>query len=618
MPPHRPQPTGPLQEHGLALENVQSLLEALDLRLAAALHLLVRSDRLVALGVEALQHGLHGVQLLLHARAVRLALGGLLVTVGGLLCLVLQVLLLVGPVDRVLLGGVVVLCDGGLLGGNHLRQELREVRLDNLEKAYDAGARALGRHVRLVLRVVLAQDLQRQLHALEALLHLRAALVVDRLLVRADLVHLGLRLGELRERLLQGGHLALQLCRAGGPLVDLGAQLLDLRNLVRFLLLVLAQLLVAIGLVVRVGCRLVLEFRDHVGDEALHLGKGVVAGGLARANRGGHAHGQLRQGLRILLLGQALNEAHRLEVREVDARRDAGAELQEGVALLASPGGGLLEHLLGLCERLQLLVARFHLRLEGLGLLHAVGVQRGLGALVGGHVLRRRGKVALGLCLGGTAGAQALLGIAQVGVTVLDLVLQILLQDLEVLQARGLRLPEAVELRVGLVQQVLERRDDAAVLLPAHAVSVALVHVRVGRAQVAVVLAGLLHVLEKRGELTSVAGAKQRGLHHGLQRVDDAGALDLQHRGGADLGHLALEDGDGALQRVDHLDEFLLLGSEVRLLLGADLRGGLQVGGVKRELGGQLLDLRVETIDVGALLGDGGLQAGDLPRGGLD
>merc|ERR1719401_115114 len=147
---HRPQTAAVLlDQHSLALQDLQRRLEARDLRLAAALGLSVRFDLLVALLVQALQHGLHGVELLLHALAVRLGLGRLLVPVLELLGLVLDVLVLVRFLQGVLLGLLLVLGHGGLLRGDDLREVLREVALDDLEEADDAGARSLGRRVGL-------------------------------------------------------------------------------------------------------------------------------------------------------------------------------------------------------------------------------------------------------------------------------------------------------------------------------------------------------------------------------------------------------------------------------------------------------------------------------------
>ena len=87
---------------------------------------------------------------------------------------------------------------------------------------------------------------------------------------------------------------------------------------------------------------------------------------------------------------------------------------------------------------------------------------------------------------------------------------------------------------------------------------------------------------------------------------------------GAALGHLALQDADGALDHADRLHELLLLGDEVGVLLSADVGGGLQVSLVRGDAGGELLDLRVEGRGRGGLLLDGRGQGLDLGLAGLD
>merc|ERR1719191_2116873 len=96
-----------------------------------------------ALGLQLSKVVVHSIQLLLHACTVGGGLGDGLVKANEFLSLVLNVLILRGLGDLVLLGLLVILtCSGGLCG-SHLSQTFREVRLDYLKKPDDASACAL-------------------------------------------------------------------------------------------------------------------------------------------------------------------------------------------------------------------------------------------------------------------------------------------------------------------------------------------------------------------------------------------------------------------------------------------------------------------------------------------
>merc|ERR1719277_552624 len=122
-PPHG----AALDERGLALEDLQRLLESGDLGLEAGLPLLVSVRLLIALPVELREVIQRGVQLLLHARAVGGGLSDRLVEFSGLLRLVLDILVLRRLLDLILLGLRVVGSLRALLIGSHLRQALGEV-----------------------------------------------------------------------------------------------------------------------------------------------------------------------------------------------------------------------------------------------------------------------------------------------------------------------------------------------------------------------------------------------------------------------------------------------------------------------------------------------------------
>ena len=136
-----------------------------------------------------------------------------------------------------------------------------------------------------------------------------------------------------------------------------------------------------------------------------------------------------------------------------------------------------------------------------------------------------------------------------------------------------------------------------------------------GRGTGLLVLIGGLH---EGGELRGVRGVDEGGLHHHGEGRDDVVRAVALEEGGAALGHLALDDAGGARDHVDDRHELLLLGDEVGVLRLTHLRGGLEVGLVRGDGGGELLDLGVQGQGEGGLLVDRGLQRLDLRLAGLD
>mmetsp|Transcript_92047 Transcript_92047/g.234045 ORF Transcript_92047/g.234045 Transcript_92047/m.234045 type:complete len:294 (+) Transcript_92047:841-1722(+) len=228
------------------------------------------------------------------------------------------------------------------------------------------------------------------------------------------------------------------------------------------------------------------------------------------------------------------------------------------------------------------------------------------GLVVASQVLRGHVQVALGRGFLLTSSGQACLRLRHLLVSELDLILQALLHSLEGVEVRGLLFAGGVELALGPLEQVRESVNNVA--------AVALVDGTRRGADILIVR-GALH---EGGELAGVGGAEHGGLHQGVQSLRQVlRALQLQH-GGAALLHLPLQDADGALQRADDLRELLLRCREGRLLLRADVRGGLQVGLVHGDLTSELLDLGTQGAHGRLLLGDRGLEPFDLSLAGLD
>mmetsp|Transcript_128112 Transcript_128112/g.250927 ORF Transcript_128112/g.250927 Transcript_128112/m.250927 type:complete len:275 (+) Transcript_128112:239-1063(+) len=255
----------------------------------------------------------HGIQLLLHAGTIRARLRDGLVKLRGLLDLVFHRLLLRRSINFIFLRLRFICSLRTLLLGGHRGKPLREIRLNDLQQRDDAGTGALGRGVCLVLFcIVLAQDPQSELDALQAFLHINFVRL-ERISLRcADLVHLGLGKRQLRQRLLQTSNLFLQLRRHRGHLVDLRGQLVDIRRLIRLLFIRLGELLCAMRMLRGVRIRLLLQPLDHVLDEALHLRELVLAAARTRIGRQAHPRGKLRQRRRLLFVGEVAHDADRL------------------------------------------------------------------------------------------------------------------------------------------------------------------------------------------------------------------------------------------------------------------------------------------------------------------
>merc|ERR1719375_744738 len=592
----------------LLLEDGQRLLQARDLLLAALLALLVRLRLRHALGLQLLPVLEDRPELRLRGAEVRLGL--LQVRLGLLLVLVLVLHLgrLGRRGDAVVLGDRVVLLLGLVLGRGALGEHLREVALRHLQHADDAagGAGALRvlreRHGRaevvavaaleelrgvLLLRVVVAEHLERHLHALQALLEVALGLGPGRLLGRADLVRGLLLRGDLAELLLEHAHLLLELRDLRRGLVDLRRQVVHLALLVVALRLGIGHLLVAEGLLVRLLLRLREQLLHHLLNHLLHLGEGVRA----EHDLAADAHRELREGRDAHVLRERLERADHARRHATRARARArlrrGLELQEGVVrALRGAARLLLQDLLRHGQRLELrrallllhlvlLRARHALVLEVLELLlvvrdllrHALELTRGRGVRLLGHGL-------------------ALLRRAELALLRLDRVREALLEHLEVVVRLHLRLLPVRALRLRLLEHVLHGRHDAAGL--------GLVRLRSRGAR------GLEHVVLQEGlELRLVrrahaahAGRRDEGAERIRHLLHGVG---LQERA---LAHLLLEDGDGAAQHADGLRELRVRGREVLRLLLADRRRGLEVLAVRRDRIRELPDLRLELGDL--------------------
>mmetsp|Transcript_68218 Transcript_68218/g.202990 ORF Transcript_68218/g.202990 Transcript_68218/m.202990 type:complete len:202 (+) Transcript_68218:82-687(+) len=195
-------PEGPprllLNQGSLAFQDRERLLQAGQFCFTASLALLVGLRLRHALLVQCLEGLEHCVELLLHPGAVGAGLRDELVEVRRSLALILDILVLGRLLDGVLLGLGVVRGSCALLRGSGFGQRLREVRLTDLYQADDAGASALSlRVIAARLAVVLAQDLESELHARETLLQVRLVLRVVRVLLAPDLVHLRLGCSKL-------------------------------------------------------------------------------------------------------------------------------------------------------------------------------------------------------------------------------------------------------------------------------------------------------------------------------------------------------------------------------------------------------------------------------------
>mmetsp|Transcript_19658 Transcript_19658/g.29422 ORF Transcript_19658/g.29422 Transcript_19658/m.29422 type:complete len:446 (-) Transcript_19658:61-1398(-) len=433
-----------------------------------------------------------------------------------------------------------------------------------------------------VLGVVLGQDLEGQLHALQALLKIGLALSVEFLLRSTDLVHLSLRGSHGGKRLLKSGDLLLELSGLGGHLVHLCGKLFDLGCFLGLLLRRFLQLLVTISLVGCISSGILLQLGDELRNEVLHLGEGVgLACDAAALDDGGEALGQEAQSLRVIATGKVADSAHDFEDCQVRARAQRGDRLEEGCAIAegSSAVGGLLDCRLGLSESLELLAPALGLLLVVLCLGEALLVQVCLGLRVGLQVLGGGSEVPLGCGLGLGSSCGSLLGLGKVLVGELDLVFQGLLQHFVVVEVGGLDLPGLGQVLLSRVQKLLQGLDDAAALGLVDLGSGSAQGLQVGllafRVRITLAAGGLR---EHCREALRVGCGEHGGLHHrgqgggeALRIFDlDEGALNL-------LGHLALEDGDGTPQHGDCLRQLRLLGFEVLGLLVPNHTSSLQV-----------------------------------------
>merc|ERR1719226_205089 len=133
-----------LDQGGLSLEDLKSLLETSNLIRSGLLQLLVGRGCLVALIVELLKLLFHGCQLALRGLQVALRLCGGLVQVLKLLRLEFHSLLLLSCQDLVLLRLLLVLGDRTLLLAGDLGEPLLEVAQAYLQEADDPRRRAIG------------------------------------------------------------------------------------------------------------------------------------------------------------------------------------------------------------------------------------------------------------------------------------------------------------------------------------------------------------------------------------------------------------------------------------------------------------------------------------------
>mmetsp|Transcript_93163 Transcript_93163/g.199824 ORF Transcript_93163/g.199824 Transcript_93163/m.199824 type:complete len:393 (+) Transcript_93163:513-1691(+) len=382
----------------------------------------------------------------------------------------------------------------------------------------------------VLLGVVGMQDLQCQLYTLQALLHLRLARLVLILLIRSKLRQLRLGRGEVSQGLLERGDLLLELSRARAHGVDLGAELAVLSLLVRPLLHGLAQLLVAVGLVRSIGLGVLRKGLDHVPNQPFHLREGIVARGGPVARGRGHAPGQLRQRLRMLLPRQVPDEADGLEVGKVSSRPQSrllralleqGGCLAEAVRNVARAASHVGNGLLRLRKCLQLLATALRRRFVVLGPQHAALLEASHDLFILRQGLLGLSQVALRRCFCLGLCGETLLRLIKSLSGELDLVLQRLLQHPEVVRRSGLLLPRIRKLVLGLLQDVLQRLHNGA--------AVARVHSGVRSTKAIALIVGSLRTLHQSAQSCRALGSQHGGLHHETDRFRHATGLPELH-----------------------------------------------------------------------------------------
>merc|ERR1719201_216986 len=605
----------------LLLKNRQGLLQARDLSLAAALALGVRLGLRDAHWLELLPV-LHDGIVLLHGDLLVLletrehSLGLLRV-----LRLVLHGGLLLGRGDGVVLRELLVLLNGHGLRRVALREQLREVALNDLEHADNAGRGTGGLGVLLrahpaleellcpssleeilLLGVVIAEHLERHANALKAFLVVRLRCRPRRGLLLAQLRCFFLRRSDLAEFLLECRNLLLQLRDLRGRLVDLRGQVVKLRLLILLLRLRLRHLLVAESLVRSLLRCLRLELLDHLRDQTLDLREGVLpehGGGL-------NALRKQRELLVTVLLRKALEKVknvllHLLRLRSGLRHR---ANLEEGVGPVRSGAGLLLEDLLRSCERLKLFRAgRLRLRVLLRGR-HALLLQVLEVRLVVSQVLGSRLELALRGRLGLLGSSLGLLRLGKLLLAERDGILDLLLQHLEVERGVHLGLLRGRKLGLRLLEHVLKNAQDTTRLRLVRG------WVRsAARLQREVRVAVSLRRLEERLHLNLIGGVHPSRHDHGLQRIHDLAhrllpGLALDEPG---LRHLALNDAVSALEHGNGFHKLLLELLEVFVLLRANRRRALEVLGAGGDACAQLLDLRLSRADLRLLVRNGRL-----------
>merc|ERR1719329_2041855 len=412
---------------GLLVEDLESLLEASNLGFTAGLSLFVGLWLGNALLLNLLEVLQDCRELGLNTLLVGAELGDGLVEAGGLLGLVLDICLLGGLLNLVLLGLLIVSLLGALLSCVHLCQVLGEVRFADLQEADDARASTIRRAVGLVrLGIVLVEHFQGKLHAVEALLHLSAVLLPSSLLLRTELVHLGLRLDQGRKLSLQCCDFLAQLGCLGSGGLNVGSELLNLGLLVALLGVGLSQLLIAVSLLGGISLGLGLELLDHIGDQSLHFRKNICLVAATKAHSGGHARGKLGQHRRVLFLGELTDETH--DMVGVTSLNERCGLLN--VRLISSATSGLHNDLLCGGKCLQFLTTALCFLLVLLGLGHAVVMELRKCLDVFVQVLGGDLEIALGGGLLLLGGRLALRSLGLLLVCELHLVLETLLEHL--------------------------------------------------------------------------------------------------------------------------------------------------------------------------------------------
>merc|ERR1719171_2842947 len=558
-------------------EDLQSLLEALDLRLPLGNALSVGHDLGLALRLELVQVREHRIKLLAGRGEVLLVVqeGRLLRLHLGFLAL--HLLHVRRLRELILLRELVVRGLRGTLRRLRLRQEGSEVRLRNLKHAHDGvGDVRLG--AAELRRLLLLEDGDRVRHRLRRVLVVLRSLLELFVFLRADRGRFGLVGVHLRHLRLKSLDLLLQLGNRRRRLLDSDTILVGLGRELGLLGLALRGLLVAEGLGVRLLRGLLLEARDHVLDEALDLAERSIASFRTQLSEEVAAILDLLQDRRhaftllvvvivdLRLRGDLEEDLH--AGLEHLLRLGDGRELARRVLLARRPLLGLhaaahlelLEVLLVVRERL--LRGREALLRARLGVLQAGLLRRGRG-----HALLHRGDLRLQALLEHLVGVLRLhlrrAGIAQRRLGLLLHVGEGVHNATPVrLVARSRRLGLELQILVAIRRGRLEQGLNDRLVLLVHPV-------------------GLDHLRENRGQLLQLVL---------VPRLQEALAT-LQHN-------------QRALEPVNGVHHLLLGALESCLLFIAELRriGKLRLG--RRDLAGELLDLSAELADAGRGIGD--------------